>query len=235
MTGKFWRWVRANSIRLKSGRLVVPVWLANSDVLTPVKSHKPSRIATIYSDDNGKTWRPGELIPDVPGFKNPSETMAVELTDGRVMLNIRNESDTRRRGVSYSKNGISGWSVPAYIQDLFEPICMASTIRIKDKKGRNGLLFINPDSENLPLTQSGKPPRVNLTAKLSFDEGKSWSVKKLINPGSSGYSDVAFDTDSNIYCLYETQSDPGNNRSLQIKLKKFNLQWLIRCYLLVMI
>lgn len=154
--------------------------------------------------------------------------MLVELLDGRVMLNIRNESAVRKRGKSYSINGISSWSKPEYIEDLFEPTCMASTIRIVDKKGRQGLLFINPDSEKLPVAKSANNrPRMNLTAKLSFDEGKSWPVKKVINPVYSGYSDVAFTKDGNVYCLYEIQSGHGNNRSLAIQFKRFNLQWIL--------
>lgn len=213
-----------HSILLKNGRLVVPVWLANSDVLTLNRSHKPSRVATIYSDDNGATWQRDELIPDVPGFKNPSESMAIELADGRVMLNIRNESDRRRRGVSYSSNGSSGWSAPVYIEALFEPTVMASTIRVNDN-GRSGLLFVNPDSENLPFTQAGNPPRANLTAKLSFDEGKTWPIEKVINPGFSGYSDAAV-KDNTLYLVYEIQQRQGANRALSIMFKRFSLNCL---------
>lgn len=213
-----------HGLRLKNGRLVVPVWLANSDVLTPKKSHKPSRVATIYSDDNGATWHRGELIPDVPGFTNPSETMAVELADGRVMLSIRNESSRRRRGVSYSNDGISGWSAPSYFDSLFEPTVMATIIRVNDN-GRKGFLFVNPDSERLPLTQAGKPPRANLTAQLSYDEGKTWPIKKVINPGFSGYSDVAVKDDT-VYLIYEIQQGQGSNRALSIMFKRFSLGWL---------
>ncbi len=192
-----------HSIQLQNGRLVVPIWLAASERLKPHRSHYPSRIATIYSDDNGKTWSAGELIPDVEGFKNPSETMAVQLEDGRVALNIRNNSDQRRRGVSISKDGISGWSKPAFIDGLFEPICMGSIIAVRDNQ-KNYLLFVNPDSEHI-----NKQPRENLTLKLSKDGGKTWPVSKVLNPGSSGYADLAIGPDNTIYCLYETRSKGG--------------------------
>jgi len=192
-----------HSIQLQNGRLVVPVWLAASERLKPHRSHYPSRIATIYSDDNGKIWLAGELIPDVEGFKNPSETMAVQLEDGRVALNIRNNSDKRRRGVSISKDGISGWSKPEFIDGLFEPICMGSIIAVHDNK-KNYLLFVNPDSEHID-----KHPRANLTLKLSKDKGKTWPVSKVLNPGSSGYADLAIGPDNTIYCLYETRSKGG--------------------------
>lgn len=207
-----------HSIQLKNGRLIVPVWLADSDVETPKRSHRPSRIATIYSDDLGETWKRGALVPDVVGFKNPSETMAVQLRDGRVMLNIRNESTQRRRGVSISKDGISGWSDPTYIEDLFEPICMASIIGTRYKR-KNYLVFVNPDSEHIE-----KHPRENLTIKLSKDEGKTWPVSKVLNEGSSGYADLAIGDDHTVYCLYETRVKGG----LSLVLTKLPLQELLK-------
>lgn len=198
-----------HSIQLQNGRLVVPVWLADSDRLKPHRSHRPSRIATIYSDDNGQTWAAGELIPDVKGFKNPSETMAVQLQDGRVMLNIRNESDKRRRGVSISPDGISKWSDPEYINELFEPICMGSIISVYDE-GKQYLLFVNPDSEHID-----KHPRANLTLKLSKDGGRTWPVAKVLNTGSSGYADLAIGPDNTLYCLYETRAKGGVSLVLQ--------------------
>ena len=39
----------------QTGRLLVPVWLAMQH------SHRPSCVATIYSDDDGRTWHAGAL------------------------------------------------------------------------------------------------------------------------------------------------------------------------------
>ncbi|MFC3196849.1 exo-alpha-sialidase [Parapedobacter deserti] len=200
-----------HSIQLESGRLLVPVWLADSDKLTPHRSHRPSRIATVYSDDNGKTWHRGAMVPEADGFKNPSETMAVQLPDGTVMLSIRNESDKRRKGVSFSKDGISGWTKPTYDDALFEPICMSSIIATR-YKGKNYLLFLNPDSEEIP-----KHPRQNLTIKVSDDNGKTWAIEQVVHDGISGYSDLAVGADGRVYCLYETKNDPKDGWSLVIK------------------
>lgn len=200
-----------HSIQLKNGRLVVPVWLANSDKVKPHRSHRPSRIATIYSDDNGKTWQRGAMVPEANGFKNPSETMAVQLPDGGVMLSIRNESEKRRKGISYSEDGISGWSVPTYDEGLFEPICMSSIVATHHKE-TDYLLFVNPDSENIP-----KHPRQNLTLKVSDDHGKTWSVAHVLNEGVSGYSDIAIGPDGTVYCLFETKQHATDSWSLVLK------------------
>ena len=200
-----------HGIQLENGRLVVPVWLANSDKIEPNRSHRPSRIATIYSDDNGTTWHRGAMVPDVEGFKNPSETMAVQLADGRVMLSIRNESDKRRKGVSYSQDGISGWTPPTYDEALFEPICMSSIISAPHN-GKDYLLFLNPDSEHIP-----KHPRQNLTLKASKDNGKTWAVEQVVNEGISGYSDIAVGADGTVYCLFETKANPKDDWSLVLR------------------
>jgi sialidase-1 len=212
-----------HGIQLQNGRLVVPVWLADSDKLTPHRSHRPSSIATIYSDDGGKTWQRGALVArNNPAFKNPSETVAVALSDGRVMLNIRNESDVRRRGISYSPDGASNWSPVVFDEDLFEPICMGSILSVSDpgRKGTKRLLFVNPDSRSLD-----KHPRKNLTAKLSYDEGKTWTVQRVLQPEAAGYSDLAQGPDGTIYCLYEAKP-PGKGPNYSLVLLRFNLEWL---------
>jgi len=212
-----------HAIQLKSGRLLVPVWLANSDKLTPHRSHRPSAIATVYSDDLGKTWQRGAIVADnSPDFKNPSETMAVQLEDGRVMLNIRNETANHRRGIAYSPDGISNWTKVTFDEQLFEPIVMGSIIRVfgKEPGQKSRLLFVNPDSRLIE-----KHPRKNLTAKISYDEGQTWPIQKVINPEVSGYSDLAVGPDGTIYCLYETHSGV-KGANYRLVLQRFNLEWL---------
>ena len=208
-----------HSIQLRDGRLLVPVWLSDPAKLKPRRSHYPSRIATIYSDDLGKTWHRGEFIPkNEPEVHSPSESMAVELADGRVMLNIRHSGKAHWRAVSFSKDGISGWTKPVLDEELFEPICMASILRISG--GKNRLLFINPDSESIE-----KYPRKNLTVKLSYDAGQNWTTEKVLNAGPSGYSDLAVGPNGTLYCLYETNTT-GTGWNYSLLLKRFSLEWL---------
>lgn len=212
-----------HSIQLKNGRLLVPVWLAASEKTTPHRNHYPSCIATVYSDDLGKTWKRGAIVANnEPGFKNPSETMAVQLENGRVMLSIRNATSIKQRAVSYSNDGISNWSKVKFDEELFDPTCMASIIRLSSKENgeKSRLLFSNPDSRNIE-----KNPRKNLTIKLSYDDGESWPVQKVLEPGNAGYSDLAVGPDGSIYCLYETNTS-GTGWNYSLLLKKFSLQWL---------
>ncbi|KIC93027.1 sialidase family protein [Flavihumibacter solisilvae] len=213
-----------HGIQLKNGRLLASVWLANSVKTVPRRSHGPSCVATVYSDDGGKTWNRGSIIADSSAaISNPNESMPVQLEDGTILMSIRNPGKMKRRAFSTSTDGTSNWSGVRYAEELFDPTCMASIAAIPaGKKSRSAILFVNPDSRNIE-----KHPRKNLTAKLSYDGGKTWTVQKVLNSGASGYSDLAVGSDGTIYCLFETNTvATGWNYSLV--LKKFNSNWITK-------
>lgn len=208
-----------HGIQLENGRLIVPLWLSTG---TGGHAHRPSCVSTIYSDDHGRTWKRGEIVVNDPDPQNPSETVVVQLADGRVMLNIRHESRPKGRGVSISSDGATGWSPIRFDDELPEPICMGSIVRLskKPEASRNRILFANPHN---PETRERK----NLTVKLSYDEGQTWAVAKSLEPGTSGYSDLAVGRAGTLYCFYERGSASEsrfNTKSLCVA--RFNLEWL---------
>ncbi len=213
-----------HGIQLTNGRLLVPIWLALG---TGGNGHHPSVNATIYSDDHGKTWRRGDIaVPNTPEFPDPNETTAVQLADGQVMLNVRTEAKENRRTIVTSKDGATHWSAPRLQQDLPDPICFASLVRLTTKKTR--LLFVNPDNvARADGKDTRSKDRVNLTAYLSYDEGGHWSVKRTIEPGATGYADLAVLTDGTILCLYEVVTPvAGGPARHDEMLGRFNLEWL---------
>lgn len=208
----------------KSGRLVVPVWLSTG---TGGHAHRPSVVSTIYSDDSGTTWKRGDIaIPNTPDWVNPSETALVELRDGRVMLNARTESKSHRRLVAVSADGARGWSRPEFDQALVEPVCFGSLVRHL----KAGILFINPD--NLERAAGKAEPgqnrdRKNVTVQLSRDEGKTWPVKRALEPGGSGYADIAVARDGSVLALYERNAEvKGRWRTQGLVLARFGVGWL---------
>ena len=217
-----------HGIQLRSGRLIVPVWLSTS---TGKSAHHPSNNAVIYSDDHGKTWNAGDFAGrNSSELNDPSEAVLVELADGRVMFNSRSESTANRRAISYSKNGATDWTKPIFHDELLEPICAASIVRLSAAPQRNRLLFANP--HNLTRADGDTAPgksrdRKNLSVKLSYDEGITWPINKPIVPDWSGYSDLAVGANGTIYCLYEAVT-PGKNlfRNTTLTLARFNLEWL---------
>lgn len=214
-----------HSIQLKSGRLVVPVWLSTG---TGGNAHRPSVTATIYSNDGGKTWLAGEIaVPCTEEFINPNETVAVELSDGRVMLNVRNESKAHRRIVVTSPDGATDWSGPKFDDALVEPICMAGLVRYQHD-GRSLLLFCNPN--NLTRADGKEEPgksrdRRNVSVRVSENEGQSWTAGRSIEPEWSAYSDIAVTPSGTILCFYG-RGDKANFAGDRLTVARFNLDWL---------
>jgi sialidase-1 len=215
-----------HSIQLKTGRLVVPVWLSTGE---GGNAHRPSVTATVYSDDQGKTWQAGEIaVPCTDEWINPNETVAIELNDGRVMLNVRNESKTHRRLITTSPDGATGWSTPKFDDALLEPICMAGITRY-NHDGKSLILFSNP--HNLEGGREGKAEpgksrdRKNLSVKISRDEGQTWPVNKLLEDGPSMYSDISVTPSGTILCFYGRGAKPGF-AGASLTLARFNLEWL---------
>jgi len=217
-----------HGIQLRSGRLIVPVWLSTG---TGGNAHRPSQTATIYSDDHGRTWLAGEIaVPSSKERINPNESTVVELADGRVMLNARNESPRNRRLVTTSPDGATGWTTPVFDETLVEPICMASLVRlsVEPSSDKNRILFCNPD--NLTVAGGKETPgagrdRKNLTVRLSYDEGQTWPVAKSVEPSWSMYSDIAVSPRGTILCFYGrgAKRDFAGDR---LTLARFNLEWL---------
>ena len=70
-----------HAVQLRSGRLVVPVWMSTG---TGGNAHRPSVVTTIASDDAGRTWQRGDIVANsTDPLLNPNETVIAQLSDGR--------------------------------------------------------------------------------------------------------------------------------------------------------
>ena len=216
-----WVWVATGpgtSIQLErgphKGRLVVP-----TDHGVMVGEQRIMHSHVFYSDDHGETWQLGGLLPE-----HTDEAQVVELADGELLLNMRSywgrvakraDRDGKRALARSSDGGVT-WGELTFDETLIEPICQASFLRYTDSAsgGKNRLLFSNPAS---------KTDRVNMTVRLSYDEGKTWPVAKSLYEGKSAYSSLAVLSDKTIACLYER----GEGRySENLYLARFTLAWL---------
>jgi len=221
----------AHGIQLKNGRLIVPVWLSLG---TGGHAHRPSIVSVVFSDDRGQTWQRGDIAaPNTAEWINPNETVIAQLADGRVLLNMRSESKANRRLISTSADGATGWTKPDFHNELLEPICMASLVRLSETPAsdKNRLLFANP--HNLERGDGKTTPgmgrdRKNVSVKLSYDEGQTWPVNKSLEAGFSGYSDLAVLPDGTALCFYERGSTDGKNnyKTGLLTVARFNLEWL---------
>ena len=182
-----WRWYATgpvHGIQLTqgphAGRLIIP---ANHS--TPADTRDPAtyRSHIIYSDDAGATWQLG-------GVHEPytNESTIAELSDGRLMQNMRSYHGQNRRAVSTSADGGLTWTPVVLDSTLIEPVCQASMLRHGD-----ALLFSNPAS-----TQ-----REMMTIRTSYDDGASWPDEYVIYAGSSAYSSLVTLPNGKVGLLYE--------------------------------
>jgi len=213
-----WRWYATGpgaGIQLQKGlwkgRLVIPCdhsVAPDPDNPTGHSSH------VIIRDDHGQTWTIGGVIcPQV------NECQVVELTDGTLMLNMRNYDRSKTtRAIANSKDGGITWSNVTHDPVLIEPLCQASFIRYSwpGRNNKSCLLFSNPASTS---------KREKMTVRLSYDEGKTWPVSRVLYPDLSAYSCLAVLPDGDIACLYEAGQ---NNPYEKIVFARFSLHWLSR-------
>jgi sialidase-1 len=223
-----------HGIQLDTMRLVVPVWMSTGEGTefgAGKLGHRPSDVASIYSDDHGQSWQCGEtVVYHSERVKNPSETIPVQLSDGRVLFNIRSESTENRRLIATSPDGAHNWQIERWDEQLLEPVCMASILKLSQQvqQGANLILFANPDNlenELIPPKGNLAHDRKRLTVKLSPDDCQSWSHSRVLEAGPSGYSDLAQGQDGTILCIYEDGMIERMTDTRAVTVARFDLDW----------
>jgi sialidase-1 len=213
-----------HGIQLRSGRLLAPIWLSPGG---GHDGHHPQQVATIYSDDGGVTWQAGELVTPRDG-PDHGEPVAVELSDGRVMVNMRNE-DPRlgsiARAVSTSPDGARDWSPPRLDPGLPDPISFGALQRYD----RRTILFANVHRGTVVdwrWTVFGyRGRREPLGIRVSYDDGATWPVARILQRREGGYVDL-FVRDGTIYALFEQGWRRRNHyRTRFLRLARFDLAW----------
>ncbi len=178
-----------------AGRIFVA---ANHSEGEPQPQFMDYRAHGFYTDDHGKTFHLGQSV-NIPGS---NESMATELSDGTVMMNIRNQKgDVRSRIVAISKSGGEHWDTAYFDNNLPDPVCQGSILTIGSQKQKTSIAFCNA---------ADRERRDNLTLRISSDEGKSWDKKYVIDKAGdnqkgdhAAYSDLVKLSSKSIGILYE--------------------------------
>ena len=170
------------------GTLVMPV---------QGRDAKGIRFSTVMlSRDHGRNW-----TVQTPYAENNNECQAVQLGDGRLMLNCRSVAPTKFRTVAVSSDLGASWTAHSTSRKaLVEPNCNGSLYRFdyeRDGGARHVILFANPHS------QTG---RDHQSIQVSFDDGATWSDQHrlLLDAGrGKGYPSLSRVDDRHIGIVYE--------------------------------
>jgi len=177
------------------GRIFVA---ANHTAGDPQPQYRDCNAHGFYSDDHGKTFKLSTNV-DIPGS---NETMAAELSDGRMMMSIRNQrGDIKQRILAYSSNGGASWDTAYFDAALPDPVCQGSIITLGYKKGKAIIASCNAADEK---------KRDNLTLRISYDEGKTWKKSIVVDKSAdenkrdwAAYSDLVILDKKTIGVFYE--------------------------------
>ncbi len=206
-----------HGIQTSNGRLIAPVWICDRErkdrYVNPTKDR--IRAGTIYSDDGGKTWQTGGLVPAEIAMLH--ECTVVERKDGSLLLNMR-ARNAGYRAVATSSDGGLSWSNPVLDRQLPDPTCQGALVSLNEEE----ILFSNPAVSSKDDSKMSATRR-NLTLRLSADGGRTWSHGRVVDEGFAGYSDLAVTERGKILCLFENGSE---NYHQKISLMIVDREWL---------
>lgn len=173
------------ALQTRSGRLVVPTW-----------KYAPFGVFALLSDDHGATWRRGDLVP---GGKGGDESQAVELADGRLLMDMRQEKGPHR-WLAESADGGKTWSPPRPGIAVTPVACAIERFTLKAR---------GDDRDRIIWTGPKGPDRRRLIVLTSYDEGATFTNERLIAGEFAAYSDLTILKDGTAGVLWERGIERG--------------------------
>lgn len=169
----------AGMIQDRKGRLVAPAWKVF-----------PWQHFAIYSEDHGKTWQRGAFVP---GDEAGDENQIVELADGRLLMDMR-QNKGPHRWFSTSGDGGKTWSKRRPGLEV-TPVCCAIARWTLKSSGEG--------KDRIVWTGAKGPGRSNLVARVSYDECETFGPEHMLYEGSVAYSTLTLLKDGSMGVLFE--------------------------------
>ena len=188
------------AIQDRHGRLIVPMWKV------------PFATFAIYSDDHGQSWQRGQCVP---GNHGGDECQVVELADGRILMDIRQEQGAHRWQAESADGGQTWGPARPGLQETMVACAIERYPRTNDRGDGDRLLWTGPK----------EPERRRLVIRASRDEGGTFAQERLISNDYAAYSDLTILKDNTVGVLWER----GVQRGYQfLTFTRLNRAWLER-------
>jgi len=198
----------------KNGRLIMP---CNHAQL--INGENEFRAHLIYSDDNGESWKMGAVETTL----GANESVAVEMNDGTIVYNCRNQGgnpgNLRIQGYS-TDGGETLLPGSGHVETLFDPICHAGFAKV-DVDGKEYILFTAPTGElgeEHPVF--GTPQRWGrreaLGLYVSADAGKTYKLVRHLSEKDkfAAYSAICPLSNGTVLVAWETGPKVGLYRDI---------------------
>jgi len=216
--GGFWFTNADHAFRHTSGRLIQPTHWGK---IYGTGDHYEALV--LYSDDDGKNWRPSRVRMDLPK-RGAEEPAMVELKDGSILALLRTTLGRIYRSVSKDRGETWATPEPAELPSPSSASCL------KRIPGTGDLLFLWNNATPYALRAAGAArfhlPRNPLTSAISRDEGRTWSNFKDIERREgyiSAYPSVTFVGKEALVGYYHASE--SMSRDCELKLKIFPVDW----------
>ena len=190
------------------GRLVIPGFL--------YKEGEPGEVpgvrgGLLYSDDHGRTWTVGAVLPE-----GSDEVSLVETSDGEIYVSYRkNTRKTEGRTFARSRDGGESFYELGEHGELSSLAVHVGLARYVSST--------NEDSEFLLFSHCVRSGGADMTIYASRDSGRTWPVSKLVDQRPCRYSDLAVTADGTVLCMYTVGEIEDREK---ITVARFNQEWL---------
>ena len=204
-------------IQLKNGRLLMPVSLHQAP---GEKWKNQGDLYCYFSDNNGKTWRSSEKVPNTTDIIT-QEPGLIEMKNGNIMMYIRASGGFQQLSFSSDKGRTWSHIEPSNIPSPLSP----ASIEIIPETGNWLLVWNNNNGTNLEI----KDKRTPLTLAISKDEGRSWEKLKNIQEDMDGwycYTAIHFVEDENILLGYCAGSQSQKTHLSITNITLINKNWM---------
>ena len=184
------------AIQTSKGRLLIAMW------------KYPFTNVSVYSDDHGATWH---RSPFVPGTQGGDEAQVVELNNGRILIDMRQEKETHR-WLSESTDGGATWGNPRHGITVTPVACAIERFTPTGAK-QSKLLWTGPKG----------PKRKQLIIRTSTDDGQTFPQERTISNDLAAYSELAILKDNTVGIIWER----GHEKNYElITFTRVNEEWL---------